>query len=59
MTQKIMELIDANSGLLRCRVCGAEVHGQIRPQSDGRLKRGNWQCMNGCKLEETSVGKEK
>ena len=55
MTQKVRELIDANTGLMRCRVCGAEGHANIRPQSGGRYWRGAWQCEHGCKLEEASA----
>jgi len=52
MTKKVMRLVDPSICLLECKVCGIQVHGMIRPDSNGRLVRGNWQCPNGCKPED-------
>lgn len=49
MTGKIIELIELSSGKMRCKVCGAEHYAQIKPSTNGKLYRGNWQCQNGCK----------
>jgi hypothetical protein len=53
-TPKVMRLIDPNTGLMECRVCGARHCANIRPMSNGHYYRGSWQCQNGCKL----AGKE-
>lgn len=50
MTQKVMKLLDAETSLMQCRVCGAKHHAQIKPDSKGKYFRGNWQCQNSCKL---------
>lgn len=49
MTKKAMELIDAESGKMKCKVCGAEHIANV--QLGGKFKRGAWQCQNGCKEE--------
>ena len=46
-----MKLIDKNSGLMECRVCGKRHYANIRPLSNGKYYRGSWQCINGCKIE--------
>jgi len=46
-----MRLIDARTGLMECKVCGARHNAMIRPGSGGKYYRGSWQCRNGCKLE--------
>ena len=43
-----MKLIDANTGRMRCKVCGAEHVANIR--EGGKYKRGSWQCPKGCKV---------
>jgi len=49
MSEKIMRLLDPETGLMECKICGARHHAQIRP--GGHYYRGNWQCRNGCKFE--------
>jgi len=40
------------SGVFECKICGQTWHPDIQPLSGGRLKRGSWQCPNGCTLQE-------
>ena len=47
MVQKVMRLLDADIGLMECRVCGSRHKAQIR---NGKLAKGSWQCRKGCKL---------
>ncbi len=47
-TPKVMKMVDRYTARMKCRVCGHEHFGQIKP--GGGLRRGGWQCMNGCKL---------
>jgi len=46
---KVMRLLDANSGLMECRVCGAQHCANAR--SGGGYHYGAWQCQNGCRLD--------
>lgn len=48
-----MKLIDGRTGQMQCRVCGAEHYASIKPHSNGAYYRGSWQCVNGCKLDES------
>ena len=55
MTKKVMRLVNSNSGLMECKVCGQEHWASLQSGSeraDGvtRYYRGSWQCSNGCKL---------
>ena len=43
-TMKTMQLIDKNTGEMRCKVCGAVHYAMIRPNSNGSYYRGAWQC---------------
>jgi hypothetical protein len=48
---KAMKLIDANSGLMQCRVCGSRHHANLQSgldRADGvtRYYRGSWLCSN-------------
>jgi hypothetical protein len=52
MTSKVMQLVNPETGLMRCRVCAAVHFGPIRPGSGGRFHRGAWQCQHGCRLLE-------
>ncbi len=47
-----MKLHDPSSGRMRCTLCGAEHHAQIRP--GGRYYRGSWQCPSGCKPSDSA-----
>ncbi len=51
-TKKIMKLIEPETGLMECKVCGARHDAQIRPASNGKYYRGVWQCQNGCKIDQ-------
>ena len=52
MTKKVMKLIDPSKGLMECKICGKQHHANMVPQSGGHYRRGSWQCVNGCKLED-------
>jgi hypothetical protein len=57
MTKKVMKLINADTCLMKCKVCGAEhlanyQSGYDRADGITRYYRGSWQCQNGCKLED-------
>jgi hypothetical protein len=52
MAGKVMKLIDPNTVLMECRVCGARHTGQIMPDSGGKLYPANYKCVNGCKLPD-------
>ncbi len=56
MTKKIMKLIEPETGLMECKVCGARHNAQIRPDSKGKYYRGSWQCQNGCKIDQEDIG---
>lgn len=51
MTNKVMQFVDTRYGIMQCRVCG-NCHIPLI-LSGGRLKRGSWQCLNGCEKEPT------
>jgi uncharacterized membrane protein YdbT with pleckstrin-like domain len=46
--RKAMRLLNLNTGLMVCKVCGSEHYASIKPDSGGRYYRGVWQCLNGC-----------
>lgn len=51
-----MKLINARTGLMRCKVCGEEHFAQLQSgyaRTDGKTQyyRGSWKCRNGCKLD--------
>ena len=48
--KKVRELIVPSTGLMKCKVCGNEHIGQLR--GGGYFKRGSWQCLNGCRIED-------
>ena len=49
MTTKVMELIDAQTGRMKCKVCNTVHFAQIK--TGGKYYRSSWQCQNGCKNE--------
>jgi len=51
MTKKVMRLLDPNTGLMECKICGARHWANIKPDSGGKYYRGSWQCQNGCRFE--------
>jgi len=46
LSTKVMQLIDARSGLMRCTVCDALHFASL--SEGGHFQRGAWQCVNGC-----------
>lgn len=44
LTRRPMRLINAETGLMRCIVCGAEHHANL--QSGGRYEKGSFTCPN-------------
>lgn len=58
MSKKVMKLIDPNTGLMECKVCGKRHYASLQSghdRKDGvtRYYRGSWQCINKCKLSES------
>lgn len=49
---KVTKLLDAHTGRMACRVCGAVHYANTTP--GGGFYRGAWQCRYGCELEEAS-----
>jgi len=45
-----MKLLDAQTGLMECKVCGARHSANLK--QGGHYIRGSWQCQHGCKLED-------
>ncbi len=55
MSKKVMKLIDPSSGLMECKVCGAQKYASLISapfSSKSRWHRGSWQCLNGCTVED-------
>jgi len=50
MSPKVMKLLNPSTGLMECRSCGSRHHATLTP--GGRLARGSWQCVHGCKEPE-------
>lgn len=48
-----MKLIDANSGLMKCPICGSQHYAALLP-GGRKYIRGSWQCPNGCKPKSQS-----
>lgn len=57
--KKVMRLVDENTGLMECRVCGHKHFANIKPYSNGKFYRGAWQCENGCNLDKKEIFDEK
>jgi hypothetical protein len=51
-TKKIMKLLDPETGLMECSICGSRHCALIRPNSNGKYYRTAWKCQNGCKLDK-------
>lgn len=49
---KVMKLLDSQTGLMECQLCGARHFANIKPGSNGNYYRGSWQCQNGCRIED-------
>ena len=52
-TRKVMNLLDASTGLMECKVCGYQHWANYK--EGGRFYRGSWQCPNGCKLPNKKI----
>jgi hypothetical protein len=50
MTQEVMQLIDDDTGEMKCKVCGA-IHFAVRKKGDHYPPEHLW-CIHGCKLED-------
>jgi len=50
MSKKVMKLVCRHTGWMRCKVCESEHQAMI--MSGGKFRRGSWQCVNGCQLED-------
>ena len=55
MTKKVMELLDENNGLMRCRICGKTHFANLQSGIDRAngitsYYKGSWQCSEGCKF---------
>ena len=59
MTKKVMKLLDSQTGLMECRICGARHSPLIKPDSGGKFYRGSWQCQHGCKFDDEKPKKAK
>ena len=44
------KLVDENSGLMECLVCGEKYHTTIKKGPDGTFLPENWECVNKCRL---------
>ncbi len=51
MAQKVMQLLDVNTGHMQCKVCGAEHVADLK--GGGLNQRASWQCQHGCQLPDT------
>ena len=49
--KRVMRLLDRDTGLMECRICGARHCASVKPMSNGRFYRGAWRCQNGCQAE--------
>ncbi|MBI2580721.1 hypothetical protein HYV85_02835 [Candidatus Woesearchaeota archaeon] len=49
MTEKVMKLLNPETGLMECKVCGARHYAQL--QEGGKYSRCSWQCQHRCKVE--------
>lgn len=53
MAKKVMRLIDPSTGMMECKVCGhRHCANLVRYEQGTFYRRGSWQCINGCKLED-------
>ena len=52
MAKKTAKLINPETGLMKCQVCGQEWAANVKPDSGGKYYRGSWQCPKGCKTSK-------
>ena len=50
-TAKVMKLVDASTGLMKCRVCGAELFAKFERGTEGNYKIESWKCSKGCEMD--------
>ncbi len=43
-------MVDEESGLMECLVCGEKYHTTMKPGPDGKFLPENWECVNKCRL---------
>ena len=55
LNKGVMKLIDASTGLMECRSCGASHTANIMPQSGGRYYPGSWKCVHGCTMDDVRL----
>lgn len=44
------KMVDEESGLMECLVCGEKYHTTMKPGPDGKFLPENWECVNKCRL---------
>lgn len=56
LSKRTMVLIDVETGLMECKVCGTRHFALVPPKGGTEdiglkgYKRGSWQCENGCRI---------
>lgn len=55
----MMRLVGPRTGLMECKVCGAQHWANVRPNSNGKYYRGSWQCQNDCKPDAAHARQQK
>jgi len=51
MTENLMKLINARTGEMECRVCGATHFSPRKPLTGEYFYRNDWKCRNGCRSD--------
>ncbi len=54
-------VVDEQSGLMECLVCGEKYHTTMKAGPDGKFLPENWECVNKCRLiqhGEKAAGKK-
>jgi hypothetical protein len=54
MSKPVMKLMEPRTGEMQCKVCGHTHFALVQGNSDGRFKRGSWQCIHKCQLPSKS-----
>lgn len=52
MGEILMKLINARTGEMECRICGATNYSPTKPLDGGLFYQRKWECRNGCHHEE-------
>lgn len=48
--EHVMKMIDENTGLMECLVCGEKRHAVMKIGPEGKPSPENWECVNKCRL---------